>query len=215
MKYAFSLFVLLGILPYHEAFAQCIKNTECKANHVCKRKVCATSPPPPQQTKQTLPTKAAKSTHASAQNPKFEDFPVIMPLEPWVLPKDIYHLSTKEWKNANGKLIESPKVNFAGKYVIILNSCGTGCRYYTLTDLSTGRDLPTLKIFGSKRPPATTKEGFTYVTNLVGRNGSTMLVAQYQIETETVRKECRERVFVFENEKLRPITKTKKYCSLL
>jgi hypothetical protein len=40
-------------------------------------------------------------------------------------------------------------------------------------------------------------------------------VAQYQIETETVRKECRERVFVFENEKLRPITKTKKYCSLL
>jgi len=161
-----------------------------------------------------MPTKSAKSAHASAQYPKFEDFPVIKPLEPWILPRDIHHISTNEWKNANGKLIEPPKVNFAGKYVIALNSCGAGCSYYTLTNLSTGRDLPALKIFASKKPPATTKEGFTYVTHLVGRNGSSMLVAQYQIETETAKRECRERVFVFENEKLRPITKTKKSCSL-
>lgn len=161
-----------------------------------------------------MPTKSAKSAHASAQYPKFEDFPVIKPLEPWILPRDIHHISTNEWKNANGKLIEPPKVNFAGKYVIILNSCGTSCRYYTLTDLSTGRDLNTLRMFGSKKPPATTKEGFPYVTHLVGRSGSSMLVAQYQIETKTAKRDCRELVFVFENEKLRPITHTKKSCSL-
>ena len=178
MKYAFPLFVILGILSCHEAFAKCIKDTACKGNHVCKRRVCATlattSPP---QTKRTIPTRAAKSTHASAQYPRFEDFPAPN-LEPWVLPKDIYHLSTNEWKNANGKLIEPPKANFAGKYTIILNSCGIGCRYYSLVNLSTGHDLHTLKIFSSTKPPATTKEGFTYVTNLVARSSSRMLVAQ-------------------------------------
>ena len=204
---------LLSLLSCSAAFAQCTKDTDCKGERVCEKGVCVAPTTTPLHSKRAEPAKAAEVPQATAEYPKFEDFAAAKHPGPWVLPKGVRRVSANEWRNENGKLIEPPIVNFAGKYTIILNSCGTGCRYYTLTDLSTGRDLTTLSVFAAAEPPPTTKEGFTYITDLVGRASSNMLVAQYQVETETAGTECRERVFVFENEKLRPLTNTKKGCS--
>lgn len=213
MKRALLITALLGLLSCSGAFAQCTKDTDCKGDRVCEKGVCVAPTITLLPSKRTEPAKTAESSQASAEYPKFEDFPAAKHPGPWMLPKGVRRVSANEWRNENGKLIEPPKVNFAGKYTIILNSCGAGCRYYTLTDLSTGRDLTTLSVFAAAEPPPTTKEGFTYVTDLVGRATSNMLVAQYQVETKTAGIECRERVFVFESEKLRPVTNTKKGCS--
>jgi hypothetical protein len=117
------------------------------------------------------------------------------------------------WRDANNKAIDTPGINFAGKYMIIPHSCGTGCRYYTMTDLSDGRDLATLSPFTSAEPQPTTREGYPYVTNLVYTKESHMLVAQYHLTTPTG-NECRERVFKFQDEKLIPVTKTRLMCGL-
>src|SRR5678816_813648 len=45
------------------------------------------------------------------------------------------------WRDAFGKSVGSPKINFAGKYFVTSHGCGNYCRYYTFTDLSTGLDL--------------------------------------------------------------------------
>jgi hypothetical protein len=204
---------LLSLLSCSAAFAQCTKDTDCKGERVCERGICTAPATTPLPSKRAELANAVVVPQPTADYPKFEDFPATKHPGPWVLPKGVRRVSTNEWRNENGKLIDPPKVNFAGKYTMILNSCGTGCRYYTLTDLSTGRDLTTLSVFAAAEPPPTTKEGFTYVTDLVGRASSNMLVAQYQVETKTAGTECRERVFVFESEKLRPVTNTKKGCT--
>jgi len=204
---------MLGLLSCSAAFSQCTKDTDCKGDRVCERGVCAAPAATLQILKPAEPAKTSQIARAAAPYPKFDDFPVAKHPGPWVLPRGVRRVSANEWRNENGKLIEAPRVNFAGKYGIILHSCGTGCRYYTLTDLSTGRDLNALNVFASTEPQPTTKEGFTYVTDLVGRSGSNMLVAQYQVDTKAAEPECRERVFLFENEKLRPITNTRTGCS--
>lgn len=217
MKSTPLLLALLAMLSCSTVFAQCTKDTECKGDRVCERGVCvapATSPSAPRPTKAP---KASETPRASAAYPKFEDFPVTKYAGQLVLPKGVHRESANAWRNADGKRIDPPIVNFAGKFSIILNSCGTGCRFHTLTDLSTGRNLVTLNVFSSTESevPLKTKEGFPYVTDLLSRSGSSMLVAQYQVEArpEPGGMECRERVFVFENEKLRPITNTKRGCT--
>jgi len=82
-------------------------------------------------------------------------------------PKWIRRVADDEWRDELGKLVEPPEINFAGKYFVSVHSCGTGCRYYTLTDLSSGRELDLLKDFGAAEPPPTTREGNPYVTDLV------------------------------------------------
>jgi len=214
MTKAKFLFSLLGLLVATSAAAQCTKDIECKGDRVCDRGVCvAPNATPLLSPKKFEPSKLPEVLPPSAAYPRFEDFQVPKHPGPWVLPKGVRRVSATEWRNEYGKLIDAPRPNFSAKYTIILNSCGTGCRYYTLTDLSTGKELDTLGMFSSAEPAPTTKEGFPYVTDLVGRIGSNMLVAQYQVETATAGTECRERVFVFEHEKLRPVTNTKKGCS--
>jgi hypothetical protein len=213
MNRNFLIAALLSLISGSAAFAQCTKDTDCKGERVCEKGICVAPVITLLPTTRAESATTAEVTQATSAYPKFEDFPATKHPGPWVLPKGVRRVSANEWRNENGKLIEPVKVNFAGKYAIILNSCGTGCRYYTLTDLSTGRGLNTLSVFAAAEPPPTTKEGFTYITDLVGQAGSNMLVAQYQVETRTAGTECRERVFVFENEKLKPLTNTKKGCS--
>ena len=181
--------VFVALVLASPVYAQCTKDAECKGGRTCERGVCV-----------------------SPANPRFEDFAVPVFPGPLVLPKGVRHVSADEWRNAQGKLIEPMEINFADRYCVVLNSCGTGCRYYTLTDLSSGRDLDVLKVFDAGEPPPTTREGFPYVTDLIVRAGSSMLVAQYLVETRDAGAQCRERVFVFEAEKLRPITNTRREC---
>jgi hypothetical protein len=117
------------------------------------------------------------------------------------------------WRDNVGKEIAEPKVNFAGKYWVGLHSCGFGCRYYSMVDLSSGTETHMLDIFSSTDPPAKTRDGHLYFSNLVTRAQSKMLIAQYHVTLDPVgTEECRERVFTMKEIYLIPLTKTKIGC---
>jgi len=143
---------------------------------------------------------------------RFEDYEVVIYRGTIHRPKWIRRVADDEWRDELGKLVESPEINFAGKYFVSVHSCGTGCRYYTMTDLSSGRELNLLKDFGAAEPPPTTREGYPYATDLVTRANSKLLVAQFHVDSQRG-EECRERAFILEGEKLRPVTNTRRSCT--
>src|SRR5690606_27475864 len=53
------------------------------------------------------------------------------------------------WRDEIGKRVSKPSINYAGKYFISLHSCGGSCRYYTMSDMSNGKDLDILDRFSS------------------------------------------------------------------
>lgn len=152
-------------------------------------------------------------TPSTAQSStRFEDYEVPVYTGTIHRPKWIRHVLGDEWRDKLGKLVDPPEVNFAGKYFVSVHSCGTGCRYYTMTDLSSASELNFLNGFGATEPPPKTREGYSYVTDLVTRSNSKLLVAQFQIDSPHG-EECRERAFIFDGDKLTPITGTRRTCS--
>lgn len=145
-------------------------------------------------------------------SPRFEDYEVAIYRGTIHKPKWIRRVADDEWRDELGKLVEPPEINFAGKYFVSIHSCGTGCRYYTMTDLSSSRELDLLKDFGAAEPPPKTREGYPYVTVLVTRANSKLLVAQFHIDSPRG-EECRERAFILEGEKLTPVTNTRRSCT--
>src|SRR5215813_1509046 len=139
---------------------------------------------------------------------RFEDYEVPVYRGTIHRPKWIRHVRGDEWRDKLDKLVEPPEVIFAGKYFVSDHSCGTECRYYTMTDLSSGQDLKLLNEFGAAEPPPKTRDGYTYLTDLVTRANSKLLVAQYRIDSPTG-EECRERAFVLDRNKLTPTTGTR------
>lgn len=144
--------------------------------------------------------------------PRFEDYEVAVYTGSIRLPKWIRQVDSDEWRDELGKLVDPPEVNFAGKYYVSVHSCGTGCRYYTMTDLSSAREFELLRDFGTAEPPPKTREGYPYVTDLVTRANSKLLVAQFRVESPGG-VECRERAFVLEGEKITPVTNTRRTCT--
>ncbi|MDQ3816569.1 MAG: hypothetical protein M3362_02620 [Acidobacteriota bacterium] len=147
--------------------------------------------------------------------PRFEDYPA--PLYRGVIhpPEWIHHNSNGTWRDALSKLVSDPEINFAGRYFICVHSCGAGCRYYTLTDLSSGRDFDLLGMFATAEPTPKTRDGRDYLAELFSRPDSRMLVAQYHIGLYQRDEECRERVFLFDGGRLKPITGTRRGCRKL
>lgn len=148
----------------------------------------------------------------SPTSPRFEDYEVVIYRGTIHKPKWIRRVADDEWRDDLGKLVERPEINFAGKYFVSLHSCGTGCRYYTMTDLSSGRELDLLKDFGAAEPPPKTREGYPYVTDLVTRANSKLVVAQFRIDSPRG-EECRERAFILEREKITPVSSTRRSCT--
>ena len=116
------------------------------------------------------------------------------------------------WRDDLNKMVEPPEVNFAGKYFVAVHSCGTECRYYTMTDLSSARELNLLESFATAEPQPQTREGYPYLTQLVTRPDSKLLVAQYYIKAPEGQI-CRERSFVFAAGKITPVTGTRPTCT--
>lgn len=131
-----------------------------------------------------------------------------------VRPKSMRSGKTGEWRNEFGKLVDPPEVNFAGRFYIGTHSCGTGCRYYSLTDLKTGGELRTLDAFAAGEEPPQTKDGRTYLSVLHHRPFSNLLIVQYELGSAAAR-ECRERSFAFEYGRLKPVTGTRYSCRQL
>jgi hypothetical protein len=125
------------------------------------------------------------------------------------------------WRDKFGKMVDEPNVNFAGKYFISVHSCGTGCRYYQMHDLVNAKEIAVLDMFSGGDPPPMTKDGWRYVAVLNYKKESNLLVAQYLLEKQVLKpdgkyeteEDCRERSYIFENEELKPISKTRYYCT--
>lgn len=146
--------------------------------------------------------------------PRFEDYPAAPYRGPVHPPVWLRRGDGGEPRDDLGKLVEDPSVNFAGRFFVCVHSCGTGCRYYTLTDLSTGRDLDLLEMFMTAEPPPKTRDGREYLTELFSRPDSRLLFAQYHIGLyRGEEEECRERVFLLEGLSLKPLTATRRGCS--
>ena len=135
---------------------------------------------------------------------RFEDYKVEIYTGIIHTPRWIRHVADDEWRDELGKLVDPPKINFAGKYFVSAHSCGTGCRYYTLTDLSSGRELNLLKDFGAREPRPT--------TDLVTRANSKLLVAQFRIDSPNG-EQCRQRVYILQGEKIKAVTDTRRTCT--
>jgi len=140
--------------------------------------------------------------------PKFEQYHVdiyhgvLHPLKGYSKDRDGY------WRDSNGKTVDAPEINFAGSYYISAHSCGTGCRYYTMNSMITGEESDVLRMFASTEPPPRTKEGYPFITELVTKADSRMIVARYIIEAGD-KQLCRERIFLLdEKNRITPITKT-------
>lgn len=145
--------------------------------------------------------------------PRFKDYKVSLYQGKIHLPNWMHYGSDGESRDELDKLVESPGINFAGKYFVAGHSCGTGCRYYTMTDLSSGRELDVLDDFTTAEPRPKTSDGYEYLTVLYNRYNSKMLAAQYFVDLKDDKEQCRERAFLFEGGKLKPITTTKYKCS--
>ena len=142
---------------------------------------------------------SALTLHATALSaPTFEDYKVAVYTGEMHWPKWTRRVGDNEWRDELDKLVEPPEINFAGKYFVAVHSCGTSCRYYTMTDLSSGRELNVLKNFGA--------------ADLLTRPNSRLLVAQYYVNS-LHGEECRERAFLFDGKLITPLTKTRRTCT--
>ena len=150
---------------------------------------------------------------AQTKTPRFEDYKVRLYHGKIHKPKWIRHIKGNEWRDNLGKLVGPPEVDFAGKYCLYAHSLGTGSRYYTLTDLSTGRELDIVGQFTTAEPPPITRDGREYLTILYNQPNSRMLVAQYLFDILSEHPTCRERVFVFDDKRIKSITKTRPVCT--
>ncbi len=145
------------------------------------------------------------------QLPSFDDYPVPLYRGRTLVPKWMMDVDGS-WRDERGKLVDPPEINFAGRYLLVAHGCGTSCRYYTLTDLVTRRDIEdVIDVFSSGEPMPKTSDGFPYLSELRARPNSNLLIVQYQLETPDGRK-CRERSFVFHKLKLQAITGTSRSC---
>jgi hypothetical protein len=155
------------------------------------------------------------SAWSQARQFQFEKFPAKVYQGPIRLPAGLHLDKEGAWRDALEKWVAPPEVSFAGEYYLAGHSCGAGCRYYQLENLRTGTDLPAISIFNGAEPLPVTKDGHPYLTMLYARPDSRLLIAEYHLDFDDPEKTetCRQRYFVLEDGKLRPISKTFPFCT--
>jgi len=152
---------------------------------------------------------------AQTRLPRFSDYPIKVYKGKFHKPKWLLRGSDGEARDSQNKLLDEPAVDFSGKYYVGTHSLGTGARYYSLTDLSTGRELKVLDRFATTEPIPTLRDGREFLTIIYTRPNSRLIIAHYLIGPPTPDAECRERSFLFENGKISPISKTIYRCRKL
>ncbi len=119
------------------------------------------------------------------------------------------------WYDEGGRLIIAPKITFAGQYYLSAHTCGTGCRYYQLSNLRTGVDISAVSMFNANEPFPKTRDGHPYLTVLHYKSDSRLLIAEYHLDFDDPDKHetCRQRYFVLEDGTLKSISKTFSFCT--
>lgn len=151
--------------------------------------------------------------HACAANPpipKFTDYPAEIYSGGWMLPSSIKQ-DGDMWRDNMGKMVPPPSINTAGKFYIAAHSCGTSCRYYTLTDLSNGRPSQALRLFSSQHASSkSSKIGHVTIVDLITHPESFLVLARsYSETTDRQLPHCLARYFVLSDDGkfIKPITK--------
>lgn len=155
---------------------------------------------------------------SSAQEPaaiQFSQFPAAVYKGRVNIPRGFHKDEDGAWRDDLDKLVAEPDVNFAGEYFLAAHSCGTSCRYYSLNNLRTGRDIGQISMFDAAEPAPRTKDGYTYIPILFYKPNSRLLIVQYELDLRTPeeRNQCRQRYYLFEDGRFRAISKTLKSCT--
>lgn len=123
------------------------------------------------------------------------------------------------WRDNYGKLIGQPYVNAGGRFYIARHSCGAECRYFTLSDLSSGRESTALAEFSNNGiEPMKDAQGRTTVIDLYSRPDSFLIQIKYHAESQDDSQEiCNERYFVLSSDgaKVRAITSMMHGCTTM
>lgn len=145
----------------------------------------------------------------------FDQFPVEIYRGDVKIPREFHRSSDGLWQDESGKPASRPRVNFAGEYYLAAHSCGTCCRYYTLSNLRTGGEVSGISMFDAADPSPVTRDGRTYVPILFFKPGSKLLLVQYELDlcTPEGKNECRERYFILENGHFKAISRTLRSCT--
>lgn len=143
---------------------------------------------------------SATAAHAGGLEEDFAQYSAKVFTGNFVIPS-YYKKTDYGWRDDEGKLVDNPHVNFAGKYFIGRHSCGTECVYFSLSDLTTGKDSNALDMFSSGGDsPTRTRDGRRYLTELVTKPDSRLLIARYHISASTsLPEECKEKEFILDD----------------
>ncbi|MGH9820092.1 MAG: hypothetical protein ACRD43_07960 [Pyrinomonadaceae bacterium] len=145
------------------------------------------------------------------QRPRFNEHPINLYKGKLHLPTWARRVQGTEWRDQQNKLVEPPSINFAGKYYIAVHSLGAGARYYSLTDLASGRELSLLDKFATTESSPDLPNGMHYLMSLTRQRNSRLLKVRFQQETWAFESgPCHEQYFLFTGKKLLPI-KAKRY----
>jgi hypothetical protein len=152
---------------------------------------------------------------SQARQFQFEQYPVKVYKGPIKIPTGLHKDNVGSWLDADDREVAPPDVGFAGEYYLPVQSCGTGCRYYLLVNLRTGVSIPEISMFDAGEPLPKTKDGHPFLTVLFYKPDSRLLIAEYHLDFDSPNKKesCRQRYFVLEDGKLRPISKTFLFCT--
>lgn len=97
-------------------------------------------------------------------------------------------------------------INYNGKYSIVRNSCGTGCVYLTLVDLSTGEvDEDILANYNTNEMTSMEIDGKRYISIPLSKKESTGIIMKY-IPADSAGETCYEQKFIIENRKLKALS---------
>lgn len=93
-----------------------------------------------------------------------------------------YQLQSNGWeyRDENNLSIGEIKANFAGKFCIILHPCGSGCRFYSLLDLESGRENYEILSDFNTTPDEREKPS---IDALISRKESNLLIVRFFLRT--------------------------------
>jgi len=148
------------------------------------------------------------STFSQNKKPSFDDYPAKLYTGKIHRPTWMRIVNAGEWRDERNKLVESPSVNFAGRYHIAVHSLGTGARFYSITNLSSGRELKILDRFATTEQTPKSKNGQHYLKVLGNYANSRLLAVRYESnDPDQIAEACYERFFLLEQERLRSLKK--------
>lgn len=118
-----------------------------------------------------------------------------------------------------GKVINPPAVSVGGRYYIAWHSCGAACRYFTLSDLSSGRESAAPSIFSNKGiEPMRDEWGRAVVVDINSRPDGFLIQVKYHVDSMDGHPEdCTERYYVLNKggSKIRAVTSTLRGCKMM